>query len=484
MRRVICGIAVILAVIVVQGRAYAGEPIVSVMVTSQNDHPFYPWQMLKPRSKAGFGVVIDRTHVLVTESLVRSQTLIEIRLPHSGRNIPVELVKADSQVNLALLKVADSNILADVDYPVLGDKLPLHSAVTIVQIDETSGVQKGDGSVVKALVEGLPHAPYALLQYDILTGLNVTGSGAPVFYQGQMAGIMISYRSGSRTGKMLPSVFIRRFVDDVMDGDYAGFASAGFSWKRLVDPVKRKYLGVGDIDGGIQIVSCMPGTGAGRFLKPNDVVIGWGGHVIDNLGYYQDDNYGRLLFPNLVKMSSPGDSVTLAIMRAGKRMELKLPLAHHDEFDDYIPENTVVKACDYIVVGGLVIQELNGRMLRAYGQDWEVRVDSRLAHLYLTQRQSPDQPGDHVVLLSRVLDDPINISYQGLNNQIIEKVNGKPVRNIAEVFKIKKADGAIERVTLQSVGVDIVLDRDTLDEADKRIMRQYRLPRLQRETER
>jgi hypothetical protein len=99
----------------------------------------------------------------------------------------------------------------------------------------------------------------------------------------------------------------------------------------------------------------------------------------------------------------------------------------------------------------------------------------------MTRRQNPEKPGDHVVLLSRVLDDPINISYQNFRNQIIEKVNGKPIRNIRDVFRVMKADGGIDRISLQSVGVDIVLDRDKLAEADKRIMRQYRLPRLQRE---
>jgi len=486
MKRVLIYTAVILSTVFSAAKAEQDKstPIVRVRTTYQKDNPYYPWQKQKPGNRAGFGVVIDGSHVLTTENLVRNNTLIEIQLPHSGKNITATLVKSDYQVNLALLKIEDNGLPAGMVCPGIIEKLPLNSAVSITQIDETSGIQKGDGHVVKALVESLPNASFSLLQYDILTDLNVTGEGAPVFSDGKLAGIMISYRSGSRTGKMLPAMFITRFVEDVKDGEYAGFASAGVSWKPLVDPVKRKFLGVADMENGIQVISCLPGTGAGEVLKPNDVILTWDGHLIDNLGFYMDDDYGRLLFPHLIKGARvPGDEVTATIARNGKTKQIQVPLSRRNESADLIPENTTGEPCEYIVAGGLVIQEFNARMLYAYGSQWQKRIDPRLAHIYLTRQQNPENPGDRIVLLTRTLDDPINISYQNFKNRIIEKVNGRPISNIGDIFGIIKTDGSIKTISLQAVGVDIVLDQNELESANKRIMEQYRLPALQREIE-
>jgi hypothetical protein len=394
------------------------------------------------------------------------------------------VVKSDHQVNLALLHIDDTALFAGINYPGFIEKLPVNSTVSITQIDETSGIQKGDGHVVKVFVGGLPKAASSLLQYDILTDLNVTGEGAPAFVNKQLAGIMISYSSRSRTGQMIPASYITRFINDVMDGSYTGFASAGVSWQRLVDPVKRKYLGVPDSENGIQVISCLPGTGAAQVLNPNDVILSWDGHIIDNLGYYIDEDYGRLLFPHLVKGSRrPGDKVTVTILRDGKKKQVEVPLSRSDESSYLIPENTIGAPCEYIVVGGFIIQELTAQMLYAYGSKWQSRIDPRLAHIFLTRQQNPEHPGDRIVLVTQVLNDPVNISYQDLSNMIIAKVYGSHIRNIGDIFDIIRKDGSIKTITLCGIGVDIVFDENELKLANKRIMQQYGLPALQREIE-
>ena len=455
--------------------------VVRVTVTYQEYDPFLPWQKRSPEVRSGFGTVIDDTHVLTTESLVRNHTLIEIQLAHAGENITTALVKADPQVGLALLHVADVSVLAAVEHMTPAASAPADSSVEIVQIDETSGIQRGDGQLVKALVDDLPSTPYSALQYDVLTDLNVDGAGAPVLYDGHLVGIILSYSRASRTGKMLPAVYIARFIDDARDGDYDGFASAGFSWKPLVDPTKRAYLGVAAEAGGVQVLSCLPGSGAGEVLKPNDVILTWDGHAVDQLGYYVDEDYERLIFPHLIKgRRKPGETVPVTVVRDGVPQEVQVPLTCRSEESDLVPENVVGAPRAYLVDGGLVIHELTGQMLHAYGGQWQTRVDPRLAHLYLTQQYAPEQPGDRVLLLSVVLPDPINIGYQHFRDQIIEKVNGEPVRNIRDVFRIVNAEGSIRSLSLRSMHIDIVLDQDELPAANQRIARQYRLPALRR----
>ncbi len=459
-------------------------PIVRVMVTQQAFDPLLPWQKRAPVSRSGFGVAIDESHVLTTEGLVRNNTLIEIQLARSGENIAATVIKADPQVNLALLKITGTAPLKHLKHPEFQDFTPVRSAVEIVQLDETRGIQRGEGQLVKALVDALPDAPFSALQYSVLTDLNVDGEAAAVLYEDKLAGIMLSYSRASRTGKMLPASFIERFIHDAKHEPYHGFASAGFSWKPLVDPTKRTYLGVGSTPGGVQILTCLPGTAAGEVLKANDVIVTWDGFAVDNLGYYDDEHYGRLQFTHLIKGTRrSGDSVTIGIVREGKQQEVSLSLATRDESRDLIPDNVTGAPRGYLVDGGIVIRELTGRMLKAHGGQWQTRVDPRLAHLYLTRQYSPEEQGDRIVLLSAVLPDPINIGYQHLRDQIIEKVNQQPIRNLKDVFRIVQHDGHIKTVSLRSNGVDLVLDQENLDTANARISAQYRLPALRRESD-
>jgi hypothetical protein len=107
-----------------------------------------------------------------------------------------------------------------------------------------------------------------------------------------------------------------------------------------------------------------------------------------------------------------------------------------------------------------------------------LNANPRLVHLYLTRAQFPEKPGDRVVILSGVLPDEINKGYQGYRDDIVTRVNGQPVSNLADVFAVRSRDKGIWRVTTQSQGVDLVLDRDQLDEANRRIADRYRIPQL------
>ncbi|MBT3193372.1 MAG: hypothetical protein HN341_12540 [Verrucomicrobia bacterium] len=452
-------------------------PVVRVVATHQAFDPFQPWQKRTPGTRRGFGVVIDASHIVTTSSLVQNHTLIAIQLARSGEFIPASLVKTDPQVGLALLHISDTTQLPPP--PVFADKVPVKCTVEIAQIDETSSIQRGDGRVLKVLVDALPGSPYSALQGDVLTDLNVDGEGAVVFHDTKLAGLMLSYSRTSRTGKMLSTSIISRFVQDALEGDYKGFASAGFSWKPLVDPTKRAFLGVGPTAGGIQVLNSLPGVAENQKLQPNDVVLTWDGYPIDNLGYYTDPSYGRLLFPQLIKgYRIPGDASQVTIVRDGVRQEIQVQLTHRDENSDLIPENVEGDPVPYLVEGGLVIRELTGRLLKAHGGQWQTRVDPRLAHLYLTSRYAPDEPGDRIVLLSSVLPDPINIGYQHFRDQIIKEVNGQPIRNIGDVFRIVEEDGSIAKLSLRAIDVPIVLDQASLANANERIASQYRLPAL------
>jgi hypothetical protein len=457
----------------------ATSNLVQVIVTTQQQHPMMPWQSSELSRLVGYGMVLDDKTVITTEHLIRNAKFIELRRPRTGAKIPATVRLSDSQVNLALLDIGSG--AGQLSFGAIAGAGPSRKRqpVTILQFDETSQAQEGDGQIVQVMMAPLSDAPYASLACSVLTDLNVNGEGAPVIADGQLAGLMMSYSRGERVGHMVPQFVMERFLERARIKPYPGFASAGFGWASLVDPVKRRYLGVGDHDRGIMVLTVLPRPGGDVGLKPNDVVLTWDGRPVDNMGFYEDPDFGRMDLSCLIKMRGRvGDEATVGIVRDRKPMDVRISLVQREDAHALIPEDLDGKPVEYLIEGGLVIRELTGRYLHAHGTDWRRSADPRLVNVYLSRKLRPEKPGDRVVILSMVLPDPINVGYQDLFNRTITALNGKPVRNMGDVFRIATQDGAIERIAVEAVGVDLVLDRDALPAANARIARNYGIPRL------
>ncbi|MDD4871647.1 MAG: hypothetical protein PHR77_13905 [Kiritimatiellae bacterium] len=455
------------------------QSVVQVQVTSQEYDTFLPWQKKNPSPKIGYGVAVSSSEVITTENLIRNNTLIELRKASSGEKIPATVVMSDEQANLAILKIADNsneNSLLPVQF---ADSLSRTDDVSILQFDETAQIQRGKAQIVQVSIRSLPSAPYPTLAFTILTDVNINGEGSPVLRDGKLAGLIISYDRGSRTGNMLPYVTLKHFLSDVRQSPYKGFASAGFLWAPLIDPAKRKYHKVNHANKGILVLDCLLGSGASMSLLPNDVILKWDNYSIDNLGFYEDPDFGRLAFPYLIMgRRSPGDTVPLKIVRNGEEKNITVKLTRRSDIDALVGENVTREREEYIVEGGFIIRELSGAYLQAYGQDWQKNVDPRLVNIYLTKKFHPEKEGDKVVILAGVLPNPINIGYQHFRDDIITKVNGKHIRNLADVFRILKDDGSIKRLSLQSMDIDLVLDQSMLSESNDNLAQLYRIPRL------
>ena len=404
---------------------------------------------------------------------------MELRKPRTGEKTEASVLIADSQVNLALLRAPPGEGVPSPGLTVDGT-FTRHPHLTILQFDETSQVQRGDAQTVQVMMAPLSGAPHVSLAASLLTDLNVNGEGAPVVVDGKLVGLMMSYSRGERVGHMVPGPVIARFMDLVRSPRYLGFSSAGFTWALLIDPVKRRYLGVTETGRGVLVLTCLPSSGASDVLKPNDVILTWDGHPVDNMGFYMDPDLGRMDISNLIKVRSRvGDAVPVSIVRDRKPMDVKVTLGYRSDSDNLIPEDIEGEPVEYLVHGGLLIRELTGRYLQAGAGDWRQNADPRLANLYLTRRMNPEKPGDRVVILSVVLPDPINVGYQEFMNSVITNINGQPVRNMRDVFRIFDADGGVFRLTLKNMGVDLVLDPTTVAEANERVSRNYGIPALQ-----
>ena len=453
--------------------------LVEVMVTYQEFSAFLPWQKKQPHTRSGYGVAVDDTTVITMEKLVRNQELVELRKARTGEKIRARVLISDIQSGMALLKIQDS-VQEGWLHPVkLIDKLPQKAKVKIYQLDETAQIQKGDADVLSISVSPLPLSPHNTLTFKLLSNMNINADGAMVTYKGKLAGIVSHYNSSSRTATMLPYTVIDHFLADAAHKPYKGFASAGFFWTTLVDPAKRSYLGVHEQNKGILVLSVPPSTGNAEGLKPNDVILKWDGYSIDNMGYYDDEKFGRLAFPYLIRgKRAPGDVVPVTIIRDRASMTVKVTLHHRTDSDALIPDNITGQQPEYLIEGGLFIRELTGKYLMAHGSRWRRAAGSNIAQIYMTRKHMPSRKGERVVVLAGVLSDPVNIGYQNFRNHIITHLNDTPVWNMDDVFRIRERDKLITRIRLQFVGVELILDAKLLPEANERLATLYRVPSL------
>lgn len=456
------------------------DSVVEVIVTHQEYDPLLPWQKTRPHTRHGYGVFTGKSELLTNESLIRNHTLVEIRRSGSGEKITVQVGVSDPSVDLALLHVPETD--HEFKPLAISSKVKKDDTVMMAQFSGSDEIQYGAGKVFEISVQSLPNAPYRCLIFKVLTDLNVNAAGTIVMNKDKIAGLVLSYNSSSRTAKVIPYPIIKRFLQDADKEPFHGFASAGFIWSKLVDPAKKAYLGVKEEKGGIMVLACIPGMGAYDTLKPGDVILELNGNKIDQLGYYDDPDFGKILISHLIHgKARVGDSIPVVLVRDSERKAVSLPLTRGQDQDRLIPENYQADPPGYVVEGGFVIRELTGRYLRAYGRNWKKRLPSKIVHLYMTKRHTPENIYDKVVVISQVLPDPVNIGYHQFGNAILTNVNNVPVKNMQDVFKAMKKKGHITTLRIDGMDVDIALDKQAIEEANIRLARKYRIPALRRE---
>lgn len=450
--------------------------VVEVLVTAQRFDPSVPWKKSRPESRTGYAVMVADGRLVTTEDLVRNAMLVEVRRPGDAAKTTVSVLEADPRINAALLSGPTKELTA----PEWSAPVKPGAAIQLVQFDDAGRQQNGEGRITGIEVGRLPSSVHNVLMFQALTDLKLDRVGSPAFHEGRLLGLVMQYDAASQTSLVLPATLLKRFVEDAGKAPYEGVAVAGLMWTPLIEPVKRRYLGLPDDDRGVLVLRTLPGTGTSKALKPGDVVLAWDGFPIDSQGYYEDPDYGRLVLGHLIMgRRHPGETIPVTIWRDHKQEEVQLQLDAYDDSRALVPMNIEGDQAEYLIEGGMILRELSADYLLARGAQWMISSNPRLVNLYLTRAQAPEKPGDRIVFLMAVLPDPINVGYQDVREEVIVRVNGKPVSNMREVFAIRDQDKGITRISTQSSGVDLVLDKESLAEANQRIASVYRIPKLE-----
>lgn len=458
--------------------------LVRVRATIQLYDQFRPWQKKSPFGLNGTGVVLPGGKVLATAALVANRTEVGLEKPGSAEKCAAEVEAIDYEANLALLRPIEANFLKGFAGLALGPALRAGDKTEVWQLERNGEMLRNQAEVLSAGVGRYPSDEAGFLLYGVRVSLPKRDDSytLPLMKDGQLAGMMMGYDRDSQEGTAIPVPMIEHFLKDAADGKYEGFPTLGVSWSTLRDPHLREEV-LAPKTGGLYLTRVnQRGTAGKAGLREGDVLLSVDGFKLDEDGNYRDPLYGPTAVGNLIRTKpTVGAVARFRISRQGKEMDLTGIYDRKAREEVAIPTLQFDQAPKYLVVGGLVFQELTGTYLQEWGDKWSERAPQRLVELFTFQQEKRPDPEKKVVFLSQVLPAPITLGYEQLSGLVLEKVNGREVKNLGELAQAVEAVATGDLVfEFRDEPGKLILPAEGLSAATEKIGQAYGLTALRR----
>jgi len=458
--------------------------LVRVRASIQPYDQFRPWQKKSPYGLNGTGVVLPGGKVLATAALVANRTEVGLEKPGSAEKCAADVEAIDYEANLALLQPVDRNFLKGFSGVLLGPALRAGDKTEVWQLEKNGEMLRNQAEILSAGVGRYPSDEAGFLVYGVRVSLPKRDDSytLPLMKDGQLAGMMMGYDRDSQEGTAIPVPMIEHFLKDASDGKYEGFPTLGVSWSPLRDPNLREEV-LAPKSGGLLLTRVNPRGTAGRAgLREGDILISVDGFKLDEDGNYRDPLYGPTAVGNLIRTrQTVGSPAKFRISRGGKEMEMTGTYDRKAREEVAIPTLQFDQAPKYLVVGGLVFQELTGVYLQEWGDKWSERAPQRLVEYFTFQQDKRPDPEKKVVFLSQVLPSPITLGYQQLSGLVLLQLNGQEIKSLAELAKVVDscASGNLVFEFRDEPG-KLILNAGELPASSEKIGKDYGLRELRR----
>ena len=291
-------------------------------------------------SGQGSGFVYDNQgHILTNAHVVEGAEQIEIRFAN-GLIRQAELVGSDLNSDLAILQVTE--MPEGIQALPLGDMAELQVGQNVIAIGNPFGLAGTlTRGVISALGRTIPSLTIFSIPQTIQTdaAINPGNSGGPLLnLKGEVIGVNAQIetadgsRSNSGVGFAIPVSIIRRVAPSLVekgryDWPYLGVSGSDLSYELIQGmelPVEEGAYVYTVVDGGPADKAGLRGVNdmievEGRQTEiGGDVIIAINGQTVESF----DD---MLVYLSL--QTSPGDTITLTILRDGKQSEVQVTLA-------------------------------------------------------------------------------------------------------------------------------------------------------------
>ncbi len=285
---------------------------------------------------AGSGVIVDarRGLILTNHHVVADADRITVNLK-DGRDFAAELVGSDPATDVALLRIAGQN-LTELAF---GDSSRLEVGDLVIAIGNPFGLgQTVTSGIVSALGRsGIVRGNYEdFIQTDAAINPGNSG-GALINSKGELIGInsaILSQGGGNvGIGFAVPANMARSVMDQLLRFGAVRRGQIGVALQD-VPPKQAAAQGLG-VQGGALIARVEPGSPAARAgLRQGDIVVAVEGSPVRSSTELR----------NRIALVETGSSVTLDILREGRRSRLKVAPAMEQRADPSIALPALVGA--------------------------------------------------------------------------------------------------------------------------------------------
>lgn len=457
-------------------RLRPGQSVVRIEATGQFPDYQQPWTPGRIGGGVGSGFVIAGNRLLTNAHVVSHARFIRVSKQGDPKPYPATVEFIAHDCDLAMLKVYDESFFKGMVPLSIGGIPALESTVSVF------GYPIGGDriSVTQGVVSRIDFQPYshtgvdAHLTIQIDAAINPGNSGGPVLQDGKVVGVAFQGFRGDvaqNVGYMIPTPVIRRFLEDVKSGSYDHYMDLAVTYSPLFNPTARQAKGLSDNNLGVLVGTVFGQGSADGLLQTGDVLLKIDGHPIASDGSVELDNENVAL-SEIVERKFLGDVVTFEILRGGESRTVEVPLK---PFPFDLVARSFREQPRFVSFAGLVFQPVDQNLMQAFSPP-----SPRVQYLYnnfLTDNIYREHP--EIIILSSILADPVNSFAQDFRFQVLDSINGRPVRTLQEVADAlaEPADYTVFRFLGE--GRPLVLERSAVAEATPRIAERYRLTKTQ-----
>ena len=456
------------------------QAVVDIDVTAQRADWFSPWQDQRLVQASGSGFLIAPHRIMTNAHVVSDAKQIVVRRSAQSQVYfaEVEFIAHDS--DLAIIKVVDPAFDRDVAPLAIGDLPSLRSRVRTYgfpaggdRISRTEGVVSRI-QFITYLHSGVDN--HLAVQTD--SAINPGNSGGPVLQDGKVVGVAFQTNTRlSGVGFFIPAPVIKRFLQDIQDGHYDGYAELGVSTSNLLNPMYRDYLGMEPTMQGVVVDRILPRSSVEGLVQPQDVLL-----TVDDYPVSFDGNiqyYGHNLnFDQIAEQKQIGEKIRLTLWRNRARTDVLVTLKGLPDSDRIRSRFDV--APTYLIYAGLVFMPLDQEYLNTFGNFWQ-NADKHLLYTHFFRGVEEPNAAPGAVVLTRVLPSALNRGYRNLANSIVASANGQRLASLADLDKaLNAAKGPYVELILQPGGVQVVIDREAAKRSHAEILAAYGIPKDRR----
>jgi S1-C subfamily serine protease len=449
------------------------KSVVRIYTVSQTPDYSTPWDPGQSNSGMGTGFIISGQRILTNAHVVSNARFITVEKEGDARRYEGHVKYIAHDCDLAMLEITDKAFFENTTRLPLGNVPNLDSIVTVL------GYPIGGDrlSVTRGVVSRIDYQVYSHsgvdshLAIQIDAAINPGNSGGPVIQDGKAVGVAFQGFSGmvaQNVGYMIPVPVITRFLKDVSDGQYDHYVDIGIQFFPLINNTYRRALGLEPGDYGVMVSEVMQAGAAYGHLEVGDVLL-----TIDDRPIFSDGrvamNNDRLMLNEIVERKFKDDTVKLTLLRSGtKRQEtiiLTTPWPYLTQARQYDVRPR------YLIYGGLVFQPLSSSFYAT------LKDKSVTLRYYYTQFLGDELYLEHpeVVIISKVLPDPIN-TYQGrFVNTIVDEINGVKMKTLKDVANALKKPDKFFVVRVVGDPQRLVLEASAATNSRERILKRYRI---------